>query len=124
MNENISEKLVFDIGWKATIFLELFSRDYLVKLKFKAYFEKDKITQEQEKAYIEYKENKKIILNKVEKLLLGYSLDAATRFIPKTLLFERDGAYALLCDDTFSPDEGVAVTLAPKKQVILQDEYL
>lgn len=124
MNENISEKLVFDIGWKATISLELFSQNYSVKLKFKAYFEKDKITQEQEKAYIEYKEDKKNILNKIENLLIGYSSDAATRFIPKTLLFERDGAYALLCDDTLSTDEGIAVTLAPKKQVVLQDEYL
>ena len=60
----------------------------------------------------------------IEKLLKEYSNSVELRFIPKTLLIDRDGSYALLFDDNDNPDDGIAVCLAPEEKIISQDEYL
>ena len=46
------------------------------------------------------------------------------RFVPQTILFERDGRYTLLLDDVKDADGGVAVCLSPKKEALPQDAYL
>jgi hypothetical protein len=92
-----------------------------VTLKFKAYSKKDGVSSEQEKACKNFNDGK---LRIAEKLLTRYSKDAQTRFDPKTLLINRDGSYALLCDDKENPDDGIAVCLAPKAKIVSQDEYL
>jgi len=50
--------------------------------------------------------------------------EPSSRFIPRTLLFERNGNYALLFDDTAEPDGGIAVCLFPEEQIVQQDDYL
>lgn len=124
MLHDVFGEITFSVGWKAKKKIKLFNKDYSINLKIQAYFEEDGITMEQENAYIEFskKENEK--LHVVEKLLVNYSDSAKTQFIPRTLLFDRDGSYALLCDDNNEPDEGIAVCLFPEEKIVSQDDYL
>ena len=124
MMNSIFGELNFNIGWKASTNIIYFGNSYSVTLKVKAYFEEDGISIEQEQAYLDYKQNKDTKFEAIEYLLKNYSNDASTRFVPKTLLFERDGSYALLCDDNNEPDEGIAICLAPTEQIMSQDDYL
>ena len=116
--------LVFNTGWKAKAEIKLFGTNYNIVVKAKSYFEKDGITREQEIAFSKFKKEKTENLNNAEILLNKFSNKAATRFIPKTLLFERDGGYALLLDDNEDEDGGIAVRFAPQMEILSQDEYL
>lgn len=83
------------------------------------------MTAEQEAAYADFKGNKDTRLITVEKLLDAFAEgNSVKRFIPQTLLFQRNGGYALLFDDNQDEDGGIAVILAPKAEVKSQDEYL
>lgn len=117
-------EITFNVGWKTTTLITLFSRESQIVVKAKAYRKTDVVTAEQEKSFTDYSKNKSEYRTTIEKLLSDYSDDAANRFIPKTLLFERDGAWALLCDDLLDPDGGIAVCLQPDKKIVLQDDYL
>ena len=125
MNNAAFGELTFNTGWKTKTNINLFGNDYDVVVKAKAYFENDGVTPEQEKAYTDFNKEKASQLGIVEKLLNNFSEeDATTRFVPRTLLFLRDGGYALLLDDKKDEDGGIAVTLLPKTEVMAQDEYL
>ncbi len=124
MLHDIFGEIAFHIGWKADREIYLFGKEYSVTMKIQAYFEEDGITKEQENAYLAYKEKEAKKLHTIEGLLRDYADSPETRFEPKTLFFDRDGSYALLCDDREEPDEGIAVCLAPQEVVLSQDEYL
>ncbi len=125
MNNTSFGELTFNTGWKTITDISLYGTNYDVVVKVKAYYEKDGVTAEQESAYADFKENKNSRLVTVEKLLNDFADSTSEkRFIPKTLLFQRNGAYALLFDDKQDEDGGVAVCLAPKAEVVSQDEYL
>ena len=117
-------EITFNVGWKTTTLITLFSRESQIVVKAKAYRKTDVVTVEQEKSFTDYSKNKSEYRPTIEKMLSDYSDEAANRFIPKTLLFERDGAWALLCDDLLDPDGGIAVCLQPDKKIVLQDDYL
>lgn len=123
LHETFGE-IVFDIGWKAKKYIKLFGKDYEIKIKLQAYFEEDGTTKEQEKAYLEFSNHESEKMKIIEKILSDYSEYAEQQFRPQVLLFNRDGSYALLCDDYKEPDEGIAVCLSPKEEVLLQDDYL
>jgi hypothetical protein len=114
----------FTVGWKMSKSIVLFGHSYTVTVKLQAYFEEDGITKEQENAYINFINTEEIKMDCIEKLLKEYSNSAELRFIPKTLLIDRDGSYALLFDDNDNPDDGIAVCLVPEEKIISQDEYL
>lgn len=125
MKNSIFGELTFNTGWKTKTDITLFNEKYEVVVKAKAYFEKDGVTAEQEKAYADFIENKAFRQKTIEELLDGYANGKANeRFISKTLIFNRDGSYALLLDDKEDEDGGVAVTLMPKSEILSQDEYL
>lgn len=124
MLHDVFGELTFNVGWKASLNMKLFGENHPIILKLQAYYKEDGITKEQEEAYVKYKDDRDNKLETIEKLLLKYADSPEKRFIPKTLLFERDGSYALLCSDNDEPDEGIAVCLAPKEVVMSQDEYL
>ncbi|MDR0869022.1 MAG: hypothetical protein LBP75_11230 [Planctomycetota bacterium] len=125
MNNSVFGELTFNTGWKTEAEISLFGNNYVVTVKAKAYFEKDGITAEQESAFSDFNDYKNSRLQTVEKLLNGLaSGNAAERFTPRTLLFQRNGGYALLLDDKNDEDDGIAVCLAPKAEVLSQDEYL
>ena len=102
----------------------MFNNNYSVNLKLQAYYEEDGITQEQEQAYKEYLSSESELLEAAEKILLEKDSMASDRFIPKTLLVNRDGSIAIMCDDEDEPDEGIAVCLMPEMQIMSQDDYL
>jgi hypothetical protein len=125
MKNEVFGELTFNTGWKTKTDITLFGNKLEVVVKAKAYFEKDGVTAEQEKAYADFSKNKSAFLATAEELLNGYANGKATeRFVAKTLLFNRDGSYALLLNDNKDEDGGVAVTFAPKMVVLSQDEYL
>lgn len=117
--------MTFHVGWKVNSNIVLFGKEYCIIVKAKAYREEDGITAEQDQALSDFAAQKDTILKTAEKLLDNVrDGDGAASFTPRTLLFERDGSYALLCDDCMDEDDGVAVCLSPKQIVVSQDEYL
>jgi hypothetical protein len=125
MSNAIFGKLIFNTGWKTKTSIPLYGRSYEITVKAKAYFEKDGVTAEQESAFGDFCNNKKVRLETIEKLLNEFSNEnTGKRFTPQTLLFERDGRYALLLDDKEDEDGGVAICLVPTPKLISQDEYL
>lgn len=125
MNSPVFGEMIFNVGWKAKTEISLFDKKYSLLIKASAYFEKDGITAEQEAAIVNFGENKNELLKKAEKMLIDFSEeDAAQRFIPRTLLFQRNGSYALLLDDNEEEDEGVAICFQPEVKIVSQDEFL
>lgn len=114
----------FDAGWVTPIQIHLFGTEHTITLRMKSYRESDGITMEQDQAYADYSANKEQIREHIETELLHFAEDAEERFIPRTLLVQRDGAYALLCDDADYPDEGIAICVKPNFSIVSQDEYL
>ena len=122
MMHDVFGDIEFTVGWKTNKSIVLFGHSYVVTVKIQAYLEEDGITKEQENAYINFLNTEEIKMNCIERLLKEYSASAELRFIPKTLLIDRDGAYALLFDD--NPDDGIAVCLEPEEKIMSQDDYL
>lgn len=125
INNAILGELTFNTGWKSKIVISLFGVEHDVVVKIKAYFEADGITAEQEISIAGFVKNKLVQLEAIEKALNDYANgDALDLFVPRVLLFNRDGSYALLLDDSRDEEDGIAVTLAPNISVIAQNEYL
>ena len=125
MKTSVFGEMTFNTGWKSSTNIILFGKLINIVVKAKAYCEKDGITDEQKVAFVDFNKNKEKRLNSTEKLLSDYAGGIVEgRFFPRTLLFERDGGYAILFDDKEDEDNGVAVCLMPKEMVLSQDEYL
>lgn len=124
MMRSVLGDLWFDTGWKTDITIVLFGQIYHITVKVRSYTEADGLTDAQQKALSDYKEHSQERGKEAESLLCAYDRDSSVRFLPRTLLFERDGGYALLCDDREDPDDGIAVILSPKQQIMSQDDYL
>jgi len=125
MENMVFGELIFNTGWKTKTSLTIYGCSFEIIVKAKAYFEQDGITKEQETAFNDFSNKKIEHLKTIEKLLNEFANgNASERFVPRTLLFQRDGSYALLLDDKEDEDDGVAVCLSPKSEVLLQDEYL
>lgn len=124
MKEDISKEFKFDVGWKKCDEISFEKKVYKIIIKLQAYFETDGITDEQIESYSEYLNSKKDIVSSAEQLVEEYDPDVYNRFIPTTLLIERNGDYALLCNDKNDLDGGIAICLKPVKKVVLQDDYL
>ena len=124
MIETAIGSMEFDIGFKKQGKIIFCEDERTIIIKAKAYYEEDGITEEQEKAIKKYNDNKLEISKLIKKLVVKYDKDAKSRFVPKTLLFGRNGECALLCDDREEPDEGIAVCLFPNELVVSQDDYL
>lgn len=125
MKNSFFGEMTFDIGWKAETNIELFGKLKSIIVKAKAYYEKDGITAEQEASFTEFNDHKEQRLDKIEKLLTNYAgINAAEQFVPRVLLFDRDGSYAMLFDDKEDVDDGVVVCLLPIEKVLSQNEYL
>lgn len=134
MNSTAFGAVVFNYGFDAKGKAILWGKEHEITLSAAAYFEKDGITDAQEKTCLAYKAAEAEKLSRVETLLQQYqetqtgkpvsAAQLSAQFAPRTLLFNRDGSYALLFDDAENPDEGLAVCLAPEEKVLSQDAYL
>ncbi len=126
MIASVLGELVFQTGWKTRRKVMFWGREQEITVKARAYTEDEGLTEAQERAFSDFKAREGSLAQTVEALLRAYApdCDGAKRFSPRTVLFEQDGGYALLCDDRENPDEGVAVVLSPSQVVVSQDEYL
>ena len=123
MNNNVFGEVQFNMGWEKKEDINLFNQTYTVTVSAAAYFDTDKITDEQEKAYGEFEKEKINILTNVEQLMEKIK-DGEKRYAPSLLLFQRNGDYALLFDDVNDNEDGIAVTIRPEYSVINTDQYL
>lgn len=118
-------ELNFQIGFKTQITISLFNNTFSVILNAMAYYEKDGVTDQQLEAIRALSKNLENTMHNAETQLTNYvGLQAAQRFTPRTLLVQRDGETALLCDDINDEDNGIAIILSPEKRITTQDEYL
>lgn len=124
MKHEIFGELTFQVGWKTNRKIKISGKDYQINLKIKAYFEEEGITSEQVKNYEQFLKTEENTMDKVAKLLNESNIEIGKRYIPRTLLIDRDGAMAILCDDEEEPDEGIAVCISPQIKIVSQDEYL
>lgn len=116
--------LLFNTGWKAPFKITFLDKNFNITLKVQAYFEKDGITKEQEYAFEHYKRNESKIRQTIDQLIKAYDVDAKEHFTPTILLFERNGAYTLLCDNNIDSDNDIAICIQPELKIVLQEEYL
>lgn len=125
MNNPVFGEVKFNCGWETTTVIKFFGKEYSVVVNAQSYFESDPITFKQDKAFEKFKNNKAKCMSIVEALLTESVTNTALAcFVPQMLLFQRDGGYALLFDDTADEDGGIVVCLAPKVQIMTLDEYL
>ena len=125
MMQSVLGDLQFSTGWKTSGKIAFGGKECSITIKARAYTEADGLTDAQQAAFTAYKNDGLKIIGEAEELLTAYAVNNnAGPFVPRTLLFERNGEYTLLCDDKSDPDNGVAVVLSPKLMVVLQDDYL
>ncbi|VEJ08714.1 hypothetical protein [Actinobacillus delphinicola] len=98
-----------------------------ITLKFKARAQDTQITPKQEEAFDAFY-NEKVHFEKLtEKLICDYIEHFQfedTKVEPTTLLIDKEGMVALLCECAWDPEEGIAVVLLPKAYVTVQNEIL
>jgi hypothetical protein len=127
VNEVFGE-MSFDVGWKTKTKIVLWGKTYTVIVNAEAYNKEDCLTEEQQKSYASFKEMKAEKQRTIEMLLSQYfegQEDDLCDFLkPTSLLIQREGELALLFDDANDEDNGIAVTLSLKEEVVTQDEYL
>ena len=124
MVETILGKMEFNTGFKCLGKLVYCGEEKEITIKMKAYFENDGITEAQIDAMKKYAASSSGIWSLITDLAEEYDKEAKSRFVPRTLLFGRDGECALLCDDNKEPDEGIAICIYPKAVIMSQDDYL
>lgn len=122
--DTVLGEMEFSIGFKMVDSIVFCGDAKAITIKIKAYFVEDGITAEQNNTMKQYKDNRIEITKKFTKLATEHDSDAKERFIPRTLLFGRDGECALLCDDEKYPDEGIAICVFPNEAVVSLDDYL
>lgn len=122
---NISD-LVFDYGWKKTITFNFQNKPLNIDLVFDAYKGED-VNNEQYSAYEKFSQNQVNYESQVNQMVLNYinenQLENSQVDI-KTLLIKRDGAFGLLADCSWDIENGIAILLSPKQEIVVQDDFL
>ena len=127
MKNAVFGEVSFNFGWEKRGSVILFNRPYSVVIRIKSFRETDLITVAQEEGYHLYRQNEKKYCAKIEQALIEYCEDAdqaKERFIPSTLIFQRDGSFALMIDDDNDVENGLVFTLSPVFSLQTTDEYL
>ncbi len=117
-------ELEFDHGWITKRQIRLFGSVFDIEVYIPAYQSEKEILPCQEAAWAVYSAHENENLKCFETLMSEYCNDAASRFTPASLCFDREGGCALLCDDAKDLDEGIAVCILPEKCVLEQSDYL
>ncbi|NEN76313.1 hypothetical protein F9B74_08255 [Pelistega sp. NLN82] len=121
-------ELTFDNGWVKNIKISFLGAMSEIECFFQA-FDNEDISPEQIKAYQEYIANSTQLLINGENKLNQYIKenhipDEEQNIAVKTLFFQRNGSFALLCDCDWDTENGIAIELNPQAQVMLQDLFL
>ncbi|MCL7840534.1 hypothetical protein M8853_09540 [Pasteurella multocida] len=122
---NITD-LVFDYGWRKPIIIQFYGVDIEIELVFDAY-KNEGINSKQEESYNLFLSNKENYEKKIISLLNEYiennKIENA-EVQAKTILFNYDGSFGLLCNCSWDIENGIAVILYPESKVVIQDNFL
>ncbi|HDR1092028.1 TPA: hypothetical protein QB349_001525 [Pasteurella multocida] len=122
---NITD-LVFDYGWRKPIIIEFYGVDIEIELVFDAY-KNEGINSKQEESYNLFLSNKENYEKKIISLLNEYIENKKienAEVQAKTILFNYDGSFGLLCNCSWDIENGIAVILYPESKVVIQDNFL
>lgn len=118
---------VFNYSWEVTSTMYFFNKLYQITISADAYYDTEKITGEQIKAYHDFLMHEKQILSKVEKFFvkeLGSKKNAVKNFTPKVLKIQKNGDMALLFDDVNDLEAGIVICITPTLKMMDIDQYL
>lgn len=120
------DNLTFNYGWRKPINLTFQNEKVDIELVFNAY-DNEQVNTEQMNAYDDFVKNQNEYENKANKLLSNFVTDNQIDDYDvkaKTLYFNRDGEFALLCDCSWDIEHGIAIILSPKQLITVQDDFL
>ena len=139
MVNKVFGEVFFDTGWYTKTEITLWGKVYFIYVCAASYRKTDLITTEQEEAYATFKgtisEKQKrieLLLSSEENLKwykVAYGLELEPEQLPEELtptglLISREGECALLFDQESDPDNGLAVVIISREEVLTQDDYL
>lgn len=120
------EGLTFDYGWRKPFNIQFQGVDTEIELVFDAYKGED-VNEKQLASYEIFSKEKAKYEAKVSVLLQEYIRNNRiqnTGVQAKSLQFNYDGSFALLCDCDWDIENGIAVVLYPNEAVTLQGNFL
>lgn len=121
MKNKIFGDMIFNSGWEKHIVILFKKQKYEIVVNAEAFYEKDRITREQEDAYSSFLKNEDELLGKVEDKI--NTINNCERFIPTLLLIKRNGEYGLIFDDKSDIEGGVVVGIKPEIELLSTDQY-
>lgn len=126
MQHSVLGTLTFKYGWEKPLTIQFNHKTFTITAKFSA-FEQAEVTPEQVESYQDFTQNQANYENEIQQLLESFiskNQILSAIVTPRTLLFQRNGDVGLLCDCSWDEENGIAVVLKPKQEVVLQDLFL
>ena len=120
------DDLIFDNGWRKTIFINFQNQNTNIELVFDAY-DDEQVNDEQIDSYKIFIQNQSTFEQKMDQLLSDFILTNKIdnpSVQAKSLYFNRQGGFALLCDCSWDTENGIAIILKPKESIAPQDDVL
>ncbi|MGX2949173.1 DUF6985 domain-containing protein [Frederiksenia canicola] len=118
--------LTFDYGWRKPIVIHFNNEETQIELAFDAY-EGEDVNNKQESAYNEFLSNQAEYEIKIKSLLKDYIERNGIRqpyVQAKTLMFNQDGSFGLLCNCSWDIENGIVIILSPYEKITIQDEFI
>ncbi len=120
------EGLKFDYGWRKPFNIQFQGVDTEIELVFDAY-KGEEVNEKQLASYELFSKNKHEYESKISTLLQNYiqkNRIQHTGVQAKSLQFNYDGEFALLCDCDWDIENGIAVILYPEESIIIQGDFI
>lgn len=129
ISNNTFGEMEFLYGWRSKTIVSLWGKSYEITLFADSKSADIGVTENQERAYMLYKENQIEIQQKIEKLIEEHygSNDpesVSAKFTPSRLFFCVNGNCALLGSDADDPDAGFAVCIFPNMEIYSEEQYV
>ena len=124
MNNRVFGEVQFNMGWETCLSFIFLGHEYQITVSADSFYENDLITEAQENAYLDFLRNRDEWIKRSEEALMSYNENAESKYKPVLLKINRDGTMAMLFDDIENIEEGIAICLTPKIEVIPVDAYL
>lgn len=114
------DEAIFNYSWEVNSSIELYDKKYDIIVSADAYYADESITEKQREAYNDFLLNENSIIAKIESELSN------TRecFVPKVIKIQKNGDLAILFDDMENEEDGIAVCITPKFEILSIDQYL
>ncbi|MDG6896063.1 hypothetical protein [Volucribacter amazonae] len=126
---NLLDEVTFNYGWVSNtkLKLSLNNKEYEVSCVFQSQ-KSQSISEEQKQSLASFLNKQSEYEKKANALLNGYitaeNISNDEKIKPKTLLFKRDGSFAILADCSWDIENGIAIILSPQQSIGIQDIFL